>query len=1196
MAYFQSNIEKTEDSTKPKEYRLYVANIPVELNEGGVLQIFKHYGTVTGLFYLPNTTWAFVIYGTYREAEYAIRSLHDKPPLRLQVSFGKDKSSVEVNQEKMYIQKSSETYKDIMQDCQYNEKAYTESVDRGTHNNALHKRNLLPKVSTSTYHASDGLLYPIPTDHCIYDPYENAEADYKNTLWARGKVTITRDGKRHVSYGRGYTSYEIPEPHPETEIMIKKIYDKRFNGLYEHGQDSLKQRLGTCVSCNKITPVRCGKCYAFYCSKECQVTDWPRHKIECQQIPTLIEDVKSLSTSSSEEQIGTTNLAQAHKTLRRPKQSIEVLLNKNAEIGNNKCTEIKSTESSEKRNVENNFQIKTTDKNDKIEHKEYKLETTKKEVINKCTNKNDFDVTKIEKDIIFEKDTFLSKSRFTDVKIIGFSERREYWVHKVDQEKIFQEMMLDLQKIVQRMSKTDPIIGDIYGYKFENLWYRTKIISLNPIKIFYVDHGVTETVEVNDFREINDLKTMIPFARKIRLSKNTPKKYEHLKIDHIITVKPVAFEESVIIVDVKNGNENSNNSNELLSFESQSNIKSYTTITKNDTSKMTSNLSSNISKEKSSNEDTKSKYFSPDANKNKYKNDYKKNKNKTTPSCLPNVINFLSVNVCGFLKVNVVLHNKTYGITLRPNDLNLDFKQIVTDLPEKCASVKLNHEYKPNIGELICGQEENGDWHRGFAVTLHPIKQLAIIDKTKIIPIKKIVPYPNEFLNICVFGVVCEITTNNFQLLTNNHYEFKVINCKEEVTIEIQIDDKNKITGILRSWEPIPEQSGIQLSRLKNGSEVCITFYHSHYLMYVRSLETEDSEEFNKLMQRVAKCAQSAVYLKEPPVLGEMIMAQFMDNNFYRAIITKIQGEEASISYIDFGNTEKTLWKKLRILPNDLKMHRSCAAKIYLKDVPTDAVMTKEVTNYLLDLTGREVPLKCIFDGTPSTDGVYLTTANGESINDKIKKLLIPSWDRKSDEDKIVYMINDINIFPLGDIGETVNVLVLSTIKEGVDYFMCPLDIELITHINEILPPLMNKYCEKTDYYIPRRNELCLSLYNNNWYRAVCLSPTELKDKSIVFYIDYGNCEEVLHKDIRPMIQDFLIPSALANMCTIVNLAPKQENGSYSAEVLNKISELVNPNTICLAKIVDFDSEGNYKIELPDVRDKLIKESLIPPY
>lgn len=58
--------------------------------------------------------------------------------------------------------------------------------------------------------------------------------------------------------------------------------------------------------------------------------------------------------------------------------------------------------------------------------------------------------------------------------------------------------------------------------------------------------------------------------------------------------------------------------------------------------------------------------------------------------------------------------------------------------------------------------------------------------------------------------------------------------------------------------------------------------------------------------------------------------------------------------------------------------------------------------------------------------------------------------------DKTVYLMNDINILPLGDVGQTVNVLILTIIKEGVDYFMCPLDIEVITHIHEILPPLVN--------------------------------------------------------------------------------------------------------------------------------------------
>lgn len=52
-------------------------------------------------------------------------------------------------------------------------------------------------------------------------------------------------------------------------------------------------------------------------------------------------------------------------------------------------------------------------------------------------------------------------------------------------------------------------------------------------------------------------------------------------------------------------------------------------------------------------------------------------------------------------------------------------------------------------------------------MALHPIKQLAIMDKTKIIPVKKTIPYPAEFLNICEFGVVCEITTDNFQLSVN---------------------------------------------------------------------------------------------------------------------------------------------------------------------------------------------------------------------------------------------------------------------------------------------------------------------------------------------------------------------------------------------------------------------------------------------
>jgi len=37
------------------------------------------------------------------------------------------------------------------------------------------------------------------------------------------------DRKRYVSFGRGYTAYEIPEPEPHIEEYIKKVYDQRYD-------------------------------------------------------------------------------------------------------------------------------------------------------------------------------------------------------------------------------------------------------------------------------------------------------------------------------------------------------------------------------------------------------------------------------------------------------------------------------------------------------------------------------------------------------------------------------------------------------------------------------------------------------------------------------------------------------------------------------------------------------------------------------------------------------------------------------------------------------------------------------------------------------------------------------------------------------------------------------------------------------
>jgi len=70
-------------------------------------------------------------------------------------------------------------------------------------------------------------------------------------------------------------------------------------------------------------------------------------------------------------------------------------------------------------------------------------------------------------------------------------------------------------------------------------------------------------------------------------------------------------------------------------------------------------------------------------------------------------------------------------------------------------------------------------------------------------------------------------------------------------------------------------------------------------------------------------------------------------------------------------------------------------AKVILKDVPRDVPMNQEVSIYLSDLAGNEVPLICTFEGTPE-DGVCLTMLTGECVNDKINQLLIPGWKKEN--------------------------------------------------------------------------------------------------------------------------------------------------------------------------------------------------------
>ncbi|CAK9795242.1 Protein vreteno [Anthophora plagiata] len=1197
MAYCE-NFELNEDPSPSnrKEFTLYINNLPGELTEHGLLQIFNHYGTVKGHFYRSNTSWAYITYNMYREAENAIKDLDNKPPLRLQISFAKEKGSNANSNPSVPLTKI-QPLKNVAQQPENhnvpNVELTNKSLGPSKLLNVLKKIKPNPTLPKYTYTEDDDLLYPYPSDVHTYNPYENAEPYAStNTLWTRGQLTITEDGKRHVSLGRGYTMYEIPYPDPEVHNYISKVYEKRNPDLYEYGKDMLQSAVEICKICSKKTKFTCERCYnMFYCSRDCQVKDWPRHKVECEAVPSLVTAIQSVSVSQSNtrEKTPSRNISNVQIPLRRPKKCTnrmatsneavdavsedQTVNNVSTTVGNNNANNSSSEYLHSEAGI-NHVKHQKNDGGDKlrIPRKSYSSVSEKslqkgiqnddsnKLNIHKSTNKilpnfNIDDVQKMEEDISFPIHTFLSKTEFKDVKIIE-KQNREFWIQKVEDESNIAQLMVSLQDDAEKAQTVEPICGNIYAVKYENIWHRALVTSVLPVKVHYIDYGNDETlVSRTNFREINKYKDIPHFSAKIRLSDAAYEKYKNVKYEDVITVKMISIDSNeVISVEVQDENNRSTSKVTGINDNPVSHISNTSKVSNNSPVSSKTSTNNNLSN------------FS-----SKFKS----------------IISALTVGKTGFLEIGAKLKNNTYDITLLPCDAQSDYEKLVFQLPTVCEEIAEHSHHSPGIGDLICGLTDD-QWWRGYIVSLKPSLKMALVDASKVASVNKTIPCPENFLDIYAFGAMCEVADAKHEFSVHEEYQFEVVKQninKEQDKIEIEISKgQDKLKAFVKPWIPLPEQTGLLYFELKSGSEVSITAYRSHILLFVRSLDSEALEYYNYVMQNVAKCAQTSPSLKEPPVVGQIVIGQYVDENYYRAIVTKIQDDKIAISYIDFGNTEVTNIKKLKPLTDDLKQLRSCVAKVILNDVPKDVPMTKDVSDYLAHLVGTEVPLTCTFNGIPFKDGVHLKLHNGESVNKVISELLVPTSKETAEEDKTCYMLDDISTISLGNVGSIIEVIILHRVDDAHTYAMCPLDHDIVTHIFDTLPPKINAYCKTSDCYIPRKKELCLAFYKDGWYRAACLCRSSTATTCKVFFIDYGNTEDVNHKDIRLMPREFVTPSALANICNIINI-PKH-NGQCSSD-MKKVLELLAGGLVDLVpakiKIVAYDSKAEiYEVELCD--------------
>ncbi|KAJ8686791.1 hypothetical protein QAD02_022585 [Eretmocerus hayati] len=1187
----------TSNGQESSVFRVHISNIPLDLDDHGFHTALSEFGRVRTNLFAPKANAksknGWVTFYSYDDAEKAVRALNAPDhPLEMRCEF-KDQS---------------------------NRGSVNPPID-------LSRPIIDPRYKDSILDQNDrkpiemGVAKCTPTfdsDLHLYNPYEPPNPFYEtNLMYTRGITHITRDGRRHISCGRGYTYYELPEPHYNIEEGLRNVYEKRERGLYEYASEELDDDIGPCKYCSNPTQFMCQKCsVTYYCGRACQKKDWDRHRSECVSLPPLAKKIANLSLKenghnaaqpSSQGNDADKGPLRRPRTVPpsppqqqksgqqtppndRPKDYRPPLQTSQQQAPPEQRSPPRSVRGNANQR-ENGFQQSDNHAslrqqtpaaagNFKAEATSFPAKPPQQQNQNQARPQQNQSVPQQhqarpqqnqlssqqrkstnEDDFAFKSNDFLPKNRFVEVMVTHVETNKECFVTKTDDVSAMALLVDKLGKFANSRKLVPPEQDVRCIIKQDQEWLRAKILHLDNVlsTVFNFDFGTVVKMKVDGVVPIDGFEEVPYYARKIFIAEGNDPGLRDIQPDDFLSVK-------------------------ALNVRPNGTIEVHAKVIR----KAEPEIPPEVSAPKPNGIPAQPTPSAQDIAFKKLSN-------------IPNVLDTLKIGTQGFLMLFSPKVDVEFNVTLVPQPLLELYTSLLEPLMKQSSELLAkNPNFIPKVGDLVSGLTKPDEWFRGLILSVTPSPRMIAIDEARICTPLKCVPLMKNYVDAPALGLSFQFA-HNTQLPKDGCecLQFEVIEVLEpsKGVVRVSFDDESgfKGEGLLKKWQPMREQTRVQWATVKSGHPVVITHYSNQSSLYVRSKEPTDDERNNRLDQDVAKYALDPKPLDSAPVVGQMVLTKFeLDGNFYRALVKKIEAPKVMIMYVDYGNDDETTIDKLLDLPDQLKMRPSCVARIKLMNVDSDIPLTEDAANYFLELIGNNALLKCTFEGDPIKDGVILKTQRNECVNEVVTKFLKPTWEKEKPkvEEQKIYTIFDLPAIKLGDAGDEIEAIALYYYKETNNAILGPNDVIAAQALQNQLGGNIKKYVETvTDHYIPREDELCIAKYQDEFYRALCIDPSASPTESRVYFIDYGNTEVVNHKDIRMFTEDF---ASLGSYGTVCNLSPMVPN-PIPEKVVERIHDLMQEVLMepIKVKIIKVDQDDTLLIDIPHIHAKLSEEKLI---
>ncbi|GLT83908.1 hypothetical protein SLE2022_021720 [Rubroshorea leprosula] len=159
--------------------------------------------------------------------------------------------------------------------------------------------------------------------------------------------------------------------------------------------------------------------------------------------------------------------------------------------------------------------------------------------------------------------------------------------------------------------------------------------------------------------------------------------------------------------------------------------------------------------------------------------------------------------------------------------------------------------------------------------------------------------------------------------------------------------------------------------------------------------------------------------------------------------------------------------------------------------------------------------------------------------------------------------------------------VVVTEVLGGGKFYVQTVGDQRVASIQQQLASLNIQDAPVIGAFNPKKGDIVLAQFSvdNSWNRAMIVNAPRgvesPKDKFEVFYIDYGNQEEVLYTQLRPLDHSVSAAAALAQLCSLAYIKVPGLEEEYGTEAAQFLSEqTMGSSHEFRAKVEDRDTSG----------------------